>query len=150
MTNRKILPLSIVPNTPCHLFYVDDILLYLKGNKKGLQSLKEVLANYQVSYGQSINLVKSKFFIGKCNQRTRRQILAISNLPEHPLSSNYLGAPLWIGTPKRHHFNQLLDRFLSKLSGWKLRLLSSAGREILVRHVLSSLPTHIAMVLPLP
>ena len=89
-------------------------------------------------------------FIGKCSMRTKRQILSITDFQEKPLSSTYLGAPLIIGTSKRQHFNQLLERFLSKLSGWKSRLLSFAGRRILLRHVLNSLATHIAMVFPLP
>ena len=76
--------------------------------------------------------------------------MAITELQDHPLHSQYLGAPSIIGTPKKHHFNPLLDRFLSKLSGWKSRLLSFAGRRILVRHVLSSLATHIALIFPIP
>lgn len=138
ISSRLVLPLSTVPKTPCHLFYADEILLFLKGNKNGLLALKDILANYQFSSGQSINFGKSKLFIGKCSLRTKRQILSNTNLQDHPLFSTYLGAPLVIGTPKRQHFNHLVVRFLSKLSGWKSRLLSFTGRRILLRHVLSS------------
>lgn len=38
----------------------------------------------------------------------------------------------------------------NKLASWKSKSLSFAGRLVLVRHVLGSMPLHIAMVLPLP
>ena len=69
-TQNLIFPLSNVPNTPCHLLYTDDILLFLKGQKSNPLALKEVLAIYQLSSGQPINLDKSKLFIGKCSRRS--------------------------------------------------------------------------------
>lgn len=68
----RITIISKVLGTTCHLFYTDDILLFLKGQKKSLLALKEVLQNYQRGSGQTINLLKSKLFIGKCNLRLKR------------------------------------------------------------------------------
>ena len=116
MDNNIIFPLSKVPNVPCHLLYADGMLLFLKGQKSSLLALKKILEEYQISSGQFINLGKSKMFNGK--HSLKKQILAITDLQEKPLHSHYLGAPLIIGTPKKHHFNPLLDRFLSKLSDW--------------------------------
>lgn len=67
-----------------------------------------------------------------------------------PLFSKYLGAPLFHGFTKRQLFNSLMDRMHSKLVGWKSKLLSLAGRRILIRHMLSSMAIHIAMVFRLP
>ena len=61
--------------------------------------------------------MKSKLFIGKCSVRSKRQIMDITHLQEKLLHSNYLGAPLIIDTPRRHHFTPLLDRFLLKVLG---------------------------------
>lgn len=77
LTNYLISPLSKVPFTPCHLFYADDILIFLTVHKKGLLALKEVLASYQFNSGQSINIRKSNVFLGNCIRRTKKQILAI-------------------------------------------------------------------------
>lgn len=111
--------------------------------------MKKTLEDYQSGSSQSINQRKSKLFIGKCSSSLKRQILGITNLQEKPHHPKYLGSPLIIGTLKKHHFS-LLDRFRSKLSVWKSRLLSFTGRIVLVRHVLSSLATHIALIFPLP
>lgn len=91
--------------------------------------MKEVLTSYQFSSGQSIDIRKSKLFLGNCSRRTKRRILAITNLQDHILSSTYLRAPLTIGTPQRQHFNPMLDRFFSKISWWKFRLLSLTGAQ---------------------
>eukprot|EP00268_Persea_americana_P052212 TRINITY_DN5839_c0_g1_i1.p1 TRINITY_DN5839_c0_g1~~TRINITY_DN5839_c0_g1_i1.p1 ORF type:complete len:231 (-),score=32.34 TRINITY_DN5839_c0_g1_i1:1344-2036(-) len=64
VNNNLIFPLSKAPNTPCHLLYADDILLFLKGHKSSLLALKKVLEDYQSSSGQLINPGKSKLFIG--------------------------------------------------------------------------------------
>lgn len=150
IANGLIFPLSKVQLTPCHFLYADDILLFLRGYKPSLIALNQVLGSYQCCSGQAINLRKSKLFLGKCSARKRRQIQESTNLHDSPLSLKYLGAPLVLGMPKKHHFNQLIDRFISKLAGCKSRFLSFAGRRVLIRHVFGSLATLIALVLLVP
>ena len=78
VNNSIISPLSKVPSTPNHLLHANDILLFLKGQKRSLTALKEILTTYQTSSRQFINLDKSKLYIGKCSVRSKRQILAIT------------------------------------------------------------------------
>ena len=47
----------------------------------------------------------------------------------------YLGLPSLVGRSKRNTFNDLKDKLGNKLSGWKEKLLSSAGKEILIKSV---------------
>lgn len=47
-----ILPISPIPDTPCHLLYADDILIFLKAYKKGFRSVKSLLSRYQEASGQ--------------------------------------------------------------------------------------------------
>lgn len=75
--------------------------------------------------------------------------MELTDLKENPPSPQCLGAPLIIGSPKRQFFNSLLDRMHSNLAGWKSKLLSLTGRRILVKHVLSNMAIHIAIVFPL-
>ena len=53
-------------------------------------------------------------------------------------------------TPKRQYFLYLIDTINARLTSWKAKTLSSAGRLILIKHVLSRIPMHIAAVLPIP
>ena len=43
-----------------------------------------------------------------------------------------------------------MDSISSRLFGWKAKCLSFVGRLTLVKHVLSTIPIHISLVLPLP
>lgn len=67
-----------------------------------------------------------------------------------PLPSVYLGVPLFFGSARHIHFNKILDSIRSKLASWKTKCLSFAGRLTLERHVLSFVPLHISLILPLP
>ena len=66
------------------------------------------------------------------------------------LPTDYLGVPLFLGSSRHSYFTKLLDTIRTRLAGWKTKLLSFAGRLILVKHVLSSIPMHTALVIPLP
>ncbi|XP_026410646.1 uncharacterized protein LOC113305868 [Papaver somniferum] len=49
---------------PTHLLFVDDILIFYRGNLHSFQNLKSMLALYQHASGQCINYAKSKFYYG--------------------------------------------------------------------------------------
>ena len=54
----------------------------------------------------------------------------------------YLGLPLTIHRLRRVDFQSLIDKVAGRLSSWQGRLLSIAGRNTLVKAVLSSQPTY--------
>ncbi|XXG63642.1 hypothetical protein AAC387_Pa05g1782 [Persea americana] len=70
----KIVSISPVPSTPCHLLYANDILLFLKAFKPGLRHIQELLLKYQASSGQCFNLQKSNLYLGKCSARRAHMI----------------------------------------------------------------------------
>ena len=45
----------------------------------------------------------------------------------------YLGLPPVIGRAKKKAFQEIKDRVWKKLQGWKEKLLSQAGREVLLK-----------------
>ena len=135
---------------PCHLLYADDILLSIKAYKRGLRSAQELLSKYQVSSGQCFNLQKSQLFTGKCSARRARMIKGLLHIPQALLPSTYLGVPIFLGSSRHSHFNLILDSIRSRLAGWKFKCLSFAGRLIMVKHVLSSIPLHISLAIPIP
>ena len=54
----------------------------------------------------------------------------------------YLGLPPLIGKGKRKAFNKIKDQVGRKIAGWKGKLLSNAGREILIKAVAQATPTY--------
>jgi hypothetical protein len=62
----------------------------------------------------------------------------------------YLGLLTLIGRSRVSSFNQIKGRFWSKLNGWKEKLLTHAGKEILLKSVIQAIPTYTMSVFRLP
>ena len=92
----------------------------------------------------------SHLFIEKCNHKKKRYISDFLDIPVTDPPTTYLGAPLFFGSSKSFHFENLVDAFRSKLAGWKANVLSFAGRLILVKHVLAIIPLNIFLSTPCP
>lgn len=112
--------------------------------------LSKLLNLYQDSSGQQFNLSKSLLFLGKGNRRAHSAIRTHLKIPVCNFASKYLGVPLFFGSTRRGHFSSLLASFSKKLSGWRSKHLSWAGRLVLIKHTLSSPPVHLAMVMLIP
>jgi hypothetical protein len=63
---------------------------------------------------------------------------------------NYLGLPFNIRKASRVSFQPLVQKVGDRLPDWQRRLLSYPSRKLLVRSVLSSIPTHYMTVFKLP
>lgn len=54
----------------------------------------------------------------------------------------YLGLPLLVGRSKRNFFLDLKEKLAKKLVVWKEKLLSKAGKEILIKGVAQAIPNY--------
>ena len=64
--------------------------------------------------------------------------LGVSEVPEY---EKYLGLPAVVGRNKTASLNFIKERVWNKLQGWKEKLLSQAGREVLLKAVVQAIPT---------
>ena len=62
----------------------------------------------------------------------------------------YLGLPALVGRNKRASFDQLKQRVWKRLQGWEGKLLSQAGREVLIKSVIPAIPTYAMSCFKLP
>ena len=62
----------------------------------------------------------------------------------------YLGFPLKHKGALRRQFNFVADWVMNKLARWKAKFMSFAGRAILVKYVMSTIPTYIMQGAALP
>lgn len=149
----KCFPFHVPRGVPSqsHLLYADDSIIFLNGSKRSVTNLLEFLGRYEQSTGQSINNSKCCFMVSK-----KMPISAINRLKIQTgyqykdFSLLYLGIPLFKGRLKVVHFKYLIDRFQSRLAGWQCRALSQAGRVVLIRSVLSSIPIYTASAISIP
>lgn len=54
---------------------------------------------------------------------------------------SYLGLPSLVGPSKNNTFAKLKQRVTNKVSGWKEKLLLTAGKEILIKAVAQAVPS---------
>ena len=61
-----------------------------------------------------------------------------------------MGLPSLIGKGKRASFNYIKERVWRKLQEWEGKLLSQAGREVLIKVVIQAIPTYAMGCFKLP
>ena len=62
----------------------------------------------------------------------------------------YLGLPTLVGRSKYQTFSYLKDKVWKKIQGWKGKLLSRAGKEVLIKAVAQFISTYTMGVFQLP
>ena len=71
----------------------------------------------------------------------KREIIDFLGVAEIKEYEKYLGPPAVVGKNKKASLNYIKERVWAKLQSWKEKLLSQAGREILLKAVVQAIPT---------
>lgn len=126
-----------------HLFFADDCFLFARATLDNCRTISEALAWYELVAGQKINFQKSAISFSKnVKQQARREMalfLGVEGVDQH---HQYLGLPMNVGRSKSVSFTFLKERLGKKLYSWRRKLLSGAGKEILIKTVAQALPLY--------
>lgn len=87
--------------TPSHILYADDVLVFCKGTKKGLNSLMHLFHLYGETSGQWLNNAKCRFYAGSVSNRRMTELSRILGFQSGQLPFIYLDVPLFQGKPKK-------------------------------------------------
>ncbi|XP_023902052.1 uncharacterized protein LOC112013903 [Quercus suber] len=113
--------------------------------------IQRILQVYETSFGQQLNRSKtSLFFSPNTDMSTKESIKAMFGAQVIRAHESYLGLPSLVGKSKRNTFAQLKQRVANKVSGWKEKLLSSAGKEVLIKAVAQVVPSYTMSCFKLP
>jgi hypothetical protein len=66
------------------------------------------------------------------------------------LTGNYLGLPAIVGADRSGTFQFLVDRICKRISGWKEKLLSTGGKEVLSKAIAHAIPSYAMSVFKIP
>lgn len=125
-----------------HILFADDSLLFCRARVEDVSKILETLGKYERASGQELNANKTTiFFGGKVTDSAKLQVQNLLGVPEIMEYEKYLGLPTVVGRHKKASFNYIKDRVWGKLQGWKEKLLSQAGKEVLLKAVVQAIPT---------
>lgn len=120
-----------------HLMYADDLVIYGPATIQEVTAAFACLQQYCNWTGQVINWQKSSVhFSGNTSRHTRKEICHILRMAECNHKGLYLGHSFCKFYPKFEAFKGVMEKMANKLSGWKRRTLSMAGRLVLVKSVI--------------
>ena len=110
-----------------------------------------LLHSYEVASGQAINRGKATLFFSKNMRVTIRQtIQSMLGAQVFQDCEQYLGLPMIARKSKTSSFKGVRERIAKKVIGWKEKLISKAGREILIKTVAQVVPTYTMSIFNIP
>lgn len=80
----------------------------------------------------------------------KTEVCQILNIMTEAQSDKYLGLPALVGTDRSDCFRHLIDRVVSRIDGWKEKILSMGGKEILIKSIAQAVPVYAMMVFKIP
>lgn len=98
--------------------FVDDTMLYGKGDRHEARSFKEILNSYSEASSYEISKEKSDIFFFNTNKDTKKAICSILKLKVGDLPCRYLGLPLNKGLRS----SKLWDHMVTKIKKTKQKL----------------------------
>lgn len=149
----RIRGVSICQGAPSvhHLLFADDSFIFAHSTLRECLHIKELLGTYERASGQAVNFAKScvafSANLTDCDQQLLADCLCMKRVGFHDRSLDLL---VFVGRSKMQTFAYVKDRVWKKLQGWRGSLLSSAGKEILVKTVAQAVPIYTMQCFLLP
>jgi len=132
------------------LQYADDTLFFCEANTKNIFNIKAILQCFELSSGLRVNFLKSRIGGTRVSQFLLRSFAAILNCDMMVSPFVYLGLPVGGSHKQGAFWNGVVEKVQAKLSKWKGKCLSMAGRVCLIKSVLSSIPLFFMSLFKMP
>ena len=129
-------------------FFADDSLIFCKATIGECDALQRILKVYEEATGQQLNRAKTLlYFSSNTARENQEEIKARFGAQVIKQHEKYLGLPSLVGRNKKNSFKEKLAK---KLAGWREKLLSKAGKEILIKVVAQAIPTYTMSCFKIP
>jgi len=134
----------------CMLQFADDTLFFCQDALNNVITLKAILRGFEIASGLKINFYKSKLAGINVVSSKVGCYTKILNCSKMEVPFTYLGIEVG-GNPRLKKFwEPVLSKLKSRLSVWKWRFLSMAGRLCLIKSVLAAVPLYYISLFKVP
>lgn len=121
--------------------FADYSLLLVRANQKNAEEVQRILTLYEQVSGQTINKTKSAvLFSTNTKEADPVALKEILQITSEAINDRYLGLPVHVGQSRTGTFGYLKDQIWQRILGWKEKMLSKAGKEILIKAVAQAIP----------
>jgi hypothetical protein len=129
--------------------YADAAAIFIQPTEHDLKITTDILNTFAQACGLVTNINKIVCFSIQCDN-INLEFISISNMAMSQFPYKYLGLPLHHKKPSRSMMQTVIQKIGNRLPGWKGKLLSYPGRELLVKSVLSVMPIFLLTIFKMP
>ncbi|XP_042944649.1 uncharacterized protein LOC122278535 [Carya illinoinensis] len=151
--NKRVEGVKICRDSPRinNLLFADDSLFFCRATLQTNADIHQLLKEYELASGQKVNKEKTAMVLStNVNPQLQQEIMASWGIQQAQKYEKYLGLPSVVGRSKKSAFANIKSRVWKKLQGWKERLLSQGGKEVLIKAVALSIPSYSMSCFKLP
>ncbi|XP_076955323.1 uncharacterized protein LOC143630121 [Bidens hawaiensis] len=114
--------------------------------KRNVENVNRLLRWFHLCSGLKINFNKSSLFGCNVNATEIDEMASVFGCKPGKLPFSHLGIPVEANMNKINNWNGIMDYFEKRLAIWRAHILSIAGRVVLIKAVLESLPVYYVIV----
>lgn len=118
--------------------------------KQHLRNLKCCLIWFESISGMRINFHKSEIIPMNLSGQELHRIVHIFGCPVGCFPIKYSGIPLHFENLRREDIQPLVDKMLKRIASWKGKLLSQAGKVVLIKTCLTNIPVYLLSFIKFP
>ena len=132
------------------LQYADDTTFFIQGSETAARTLSMMMDVFTDLSSLQLNRAKSTVVGFGLSAEELSRCAEILASPIGTLPLRYLGLPLTDRRLRTQDWQSMMEKVESRLGGWRGRLFSRGSRLVLVKTVLSALPTYFMSVFQMP
>lgn len=153
IVNNKWRPIRASRNGPLlsNLFFADDIVLFAEADIDQANVINDCLTRFCLASGQKISCSKSRvYFSSNVSNEEKAAVSEALNIESTNDLGMYLGMPTLTSRVTKDTFQHLCEKIDRRLTGWKTKYLSLAGRITLAKSTLSTVSYFSMQIAKLP